>query len=75
MYQLALHSNCCQKLQTHDENLIIFKNPNLFYNHILNTPNLVFSCGAFNDADILNPNTVLVSTGSITPSSHNLKIK
>ncbi len=40
-----------------------------------NTPNLVFSAGAFNVALRLSPNTVLESAGSITPSSHNLKGK
>ena len=42
-------------------------------NHILNTPNEVCSCGAFKAALNESPNTVLVSTGSITPSSHNLE--
>ena len=42
--------------------------------HILKTPYSVFSNGAFNDADIANPNTILVSVGSIIPSSHNLAV-
>ena len=38
--------------------------------HIRNTPNRDSSTGAFNAAEIANPNTVRVSAGSITPSSH-----
>jgi hypothetical protein len=38
-----------------------------------NTPNFVFSAPLFSAAARLNPNTFLVSLGSITPSSHNLK--
>jgi|GEM_PF-6467225 len=38
--------------------------------YILNTPYCVFSIGAFIAADSPNPNTVRVSFGSITPSSH-----
>lgn len=40
--------------------------------HILNTPNLGSPIGAFKAALKLSPRTVRVSTGSITPSSHNL---
>ena len=39
--------------------------------YILNTPNLVSLIGAFKVAEIANPNTIRVSAGSITPSSHN----
>lgn len=42
--------------------------------HILNTPNRVCCLGAFSAALRLRPKTVRVSTGSITPSSHNLQI-
>ena len=41
-------------------------------NHIRNTPNLVDLVGRLSEALKLNPSTVLVSFGSITPSSHSL---
>ena len=45
----------------------------LFY--ILKTPKLCSSTGEFNTTDKANPNTCLVSTGSITPSSHNRAVE
>ena len=43
--------------------------------YILNTPNVVSGTGLFKEALRLRANTFLVSAGSITPSSHNLKKK
>ena len=40
------------------------------HDHILNTPNFVSSIGALSVAEIDRPNTIRVSAGSITPSSH-----
>jgi hypothetical protein len=39
-------------------------------NYILNRPKRVSGIGAFNAADKPSANTVRVSAGSITPSSH-----
>lgn len=41
--------------------------------YILNTPNLGSPIGAFKAELKLSPRTVRVSTGSMTPSSHNLQ--
>lgn len=41
--------------------------------YIRKTPNLVDSTGALSEALMLSPRTRRVSTGSMTPSSHNLK--
>lgn len=46
----------------------------LYVCYIRKIPNLVLGIGAFKLADKLKPSTTRVSTGSITPSSHNLKI-
>ena len=43
--------------------------------HILKIPNFVSGTGALSDALRLSPRTRLVSAGSITPSSHNLRIR
>jgi len=43
--------------------------------YILNMPNLVSGVGALEHAARLSDSTVLVSAGSITPSSHNLHIQ
>jgi hypothetical protein len=40
------------------------------HDHILNSPNVVGSIGAFAAADNPSPSTRRVSAGSITPSSH-----
>lgn len=45
----------------------------LYLYYIRKIPNLVSGIGAFKLADKLKPSTTRVSTGSITPSSHNLK--
>jgi len=41
------------------------------HRHILNTPNVVGSIGAFRLAEMLRPSTRRVCEGSMTPSSHN----
>jgi hypothetical protein len=38
--------------------------------YILNTPNVVFSTGAFRQADSARPTTLRVSAGAMMPSSH-----
>ena len=55
--------------------IIIFLSPITVYFYIRKTPNCVFCNGAFSVALRLSPKTFLVSAGSITPSSHNLKFK
>ena len=47
----------------------------IFNTYILKIPKLDFSNGAFSDVEIPNARIILVSTGSIIPSSHNLEVE
>ena len=49
---------------------IQINNAAVFHDHIRITPNVDSSIGAFSAAEIDRPSTILVSAGSITPSSH-----
>lgn len=56
----------------HVLNILTFSSSYLIY--IRKTPNLVGCIGALNEALRLKANTMRVSAGSITPSSHSLNI-